>query len=108
MDRGNDIIQGTVQALDYEGGFEIFNLGNSHSEPLMDMIGYLETFLGKKAHIEWKPMQPGEVQETYASIEKAEKHLGFQPKMPLKEGLERFVQWYLPHHHLPILDGPFI
>jgi len=90
----DDIIMGTAAALDYEGGFEIFNLGNHQTEELMDMIHILEKYLGKKAQIDFKTMQPGDVKETYANIDKAQKLLGFQPKTSLEKGLERFVQWY--------------
>ena len=91
----DDIIRGTAAALDYEGGFELFNLGNNQVEELMDMISLLEKYLGKKAHIDFKPMQLGDVKETYADIEKATKLLGFHPRTSLETGLKRFVQWYL-------------
>lgn len=96
----DDIIDGTASALDFEGGFELFNLGNNQPEPLMEMIHTLEKHLGKKAQIDFKPMQPGDVKQTYANIDKAQKLLGFQPKVSLELGLERFVQWYHALHQI--------
>ena len=90
----DDITRGTAAALDYEGGFELFNLGNNRVEELMDMISLLEKHLGKKAHIDFKPMQLGDVKETYADIEKAKNLLGFHPRTSLETGLKRFVQWH--------------
>lgn len=90
----DDIIQGTASALNFDGGFEIFNLGNHQAEDIMEMIHYLEKYLGKKAQIDFKPMQLGDVYKTYANIDKAKKYLGFTPTTHLKEGLERFVHWY--------------
>lgn len=90
----DDIVQGTVAALDFEGGFEAFNLGNNQPEALMEMIGLLEKSLGKEAKIDFQPMQKGDVYETYADISKAQKQLGFQPKISLETGIKRFTQWY--------------
>lgn len=101
----DDIIQGTVSALDFDGEFEIFNLGNHQTESVMEMIDYLEKYLGKKAHIDFKPMQLGDVYETYANIDKAEKLLGFTPKIRLQEGLERFVQWYFSKPEIAATDS---
>lgn len=91
----DDIVEGTAAALDFEGDFEIFNLGHRKAERLMKMIHCLEDLLQKKATILFKPMQLGDVQETYADIDKAKKFLGFNPQTPLETGLDRFVQWYL-------------
>ena len=96
----DDIVDGTVRALDFEGGFELFNLGNNQSESLMEMIHILEKHIGKKARIDFKPMQLGDVEQTFANIDKAQMLLGFQPKVSLDLGLERFVQWYHATHQI--------
>ncbi len=90
----DDIVEGIVAAVDLEGSFEVFNLGNHKPEPLMKMIGLLEALTGKKAHLEMLPMQPGEIPITYADITKAQEKLHFTPKTSLEEGLSHFYNWY--------------
>ncbi len=92
----DDIIQGTTAALRYEGPlFDIFNLGESETIPLRDLIAAIETALGQKAKIQQLPEQPGDVPLTCADIAKAKKLLGYQPQTRFKEGLPKFVQWFL-------------
>jgi UDP-glucuronate 4-epimerase len=92
----DDIIQGTMAALVYNGPlFDIFNLGESETVQLKDLIGAIENALGKKAKINRLPEQPGDVPLTCADISKARKLLGYKPTTPLKEGLPRFVDWFL-------------
>ena len=90
----DDIADGTLAALDRPVLYEIFNLGNSNSVELMDFIGALEEELGKKAEKNMMPIQPGDVPETSADIEKTRKLLGFSPKTPVKVGIRNFVAWY--------------
>lgn len=90
----DDIADGTLAALDRPVPYEIFNLGNSNSVELMDFIGALEEELGKKAEKNMMPIQPGDVPETSADIEKTRKLLGFSPKTPVKVGIRNFVAWY--------------
>lgn len=90
----DDIVQGCLAAIDYDAGYEIFNLGNNTPQPLMNLIGCIERQLGKKAVMEFKPMQPGDVLETCADITKSQQLLGYHPSVSLEEGIERFVQWY--------------
>ena len=91
----DDIVDGTCAALDFEGGFEMFNLGSGHSEKLMDMINHLGTFLGRTPEVIFKPPRKGDVKHTCADIGKARKMLGFCPRLNLKTGLEKFAVWYL-------------
>ena len=91
----DDIVQGTIRALDHCNGFEIYNLGNNKPEPLMHLIELLETHLGKKAQIDFQPMQMGDVKSTYADIQKAERELGFSPTTPLDVGIAKFSDWFL-------------
>jgi UDP-glucuronate 4-epimerase len=90
----DDIIDGTIRAIDYKTSFEIFNLGKGHPEPLEDMVQYLEKALGKKALIEKLPMQIGEITKTFADINKARELLNFSPRNSLKEGIEKTISWY--------------
>ncbi len=91
----DDIVDGIVAALDCRSSFEIFNLGNGHAESLKELISLIESILRKKAVIQVLPVQPGDVPLTLADITKAKKILNYQPKFSLKEGMERFVFWYL-------------
>lgn len=90
----DDIVQGTVRALDHCNGYEIYNLGNNKPEPLMHLIKLLETHLGKKALIDFQPMQMGDVKTTYADIQKAERDLAFSPTTSLDAGIAKFSEWF--------------
>jgi UDP-glucuronate 4-epimerase len=90
----DDIANGTLAALDRPAAYEILNLGNSNSLELMDFIGVLEKELGMKAEKNMMPIQPGDVPETSADIEKTKKLLGFSPKTPVEVGIRNFVAWY--------------
>lgn len=89
-----DIIQGVRAAIDYTASdFEIFNLGESQTVELKRLIELLEENLGKKAIIEAKPMQPGDVPQTFADISKAGKLLNYRPQTKIEEGISRFTDW---------------
>lgn len=90
----DDIVNGVIAAIDLEADFEIFNLGNNRPEELLKLIEIIEKRLGKKALIEKLPMQPGEIQTTFADISKAQKLLKFQPKTSLEKGMEHFLNWF--------------
>lgn len=91
----DDIVNGIVSAIDYQGKTEIFNLGNHKAVELEAMIAMLEKHLGKKAKKEYLPHQPGDVLETYADIDQSRLELNYEPATSLDEGLSRFVSWYL-------------
>jgi UDP-glucuronate 4-epimerase len=91
----DDIIQGTMAALQYKGPFfDIFNLGESETIPLKDLIVAIENRLGKKAKINQLPEQPGDMPLTCADISKARKLLGYNPTTKFSEGLPRFIDWF--------------
>ena len=91
----DDIIQGVVASLGYEGPlFDIFNLGESETIQLKDLIVAIEEALGRKAKINQLPEQPGDVPLTCADISKARRLLGYRPITPLRVGLPRFVEWF--------------
>src|SRR5882724_10139 len=92
----DDIIQGTMAALKYDGPmFDVFNLGESQTIQLKDLIAVIETALGKKAKINRLSEQPGDMPLTCADISKARKLLGYDPKTKFEDGLPRFVDWFL-------------
>lgn len=91
----DDIVRGTVAALDSAHRSEIFNLGNHRPEEIMHLIHLLEKKLDKKARIELLPRQIEEVPITYADISKSKSILGFTPRISLDEGLDQFLSWYL-------------
>jgi UDP-glucuronate 4-epimerase len=90
----DDIVQGTIAALDRSAGYEIFNLGGKRPIALLSMVELLEKLLGKRAKRRLLPMQPGEVVETWADIHTSETLLGFSPQVPFEEGLSRFIDWF--------------
>ncbi len=92
----DDIIQGTIAALKYDGPmFDVFNLGESDTVQLKDLIAAIEKALGQKAKINRLPEQPGDMPLTCADISKARKLLGYNPKTKFSEGLPRFIDWFL-------------
>jgi UDP-glucuronate 4-epimerase len=90
----DDIVSGVIASLDIDCGFEIFNLGNSDTVYLSKLISTIETELGKKANINRLPMQPGDVDITYADISKAQKMLNYNPKTKIDFGIKKYVEWY--------------
>ena len=90
----DDILEGVLACTTREFGFEIFNLGESHTVTLTDLVALLERSLGIKAVIDRQPVQPGDVPITYANIDKARRMLGYAPSTPIQKGLEKFAQWF--------------
>jgi len=92
----DDIVQGVYGALNYHRTpFEIFNLGESQTITLEELISELENALGKKAIIEQLPEQQGDMPLTCADIDKARALLGYNPKVQINVGIPKFVEWYL-------------
>lgn len=94
----DDIVDGTLAALERPAPCELFNLGNSSTAELPDFIGILEEELGMQAEKEMLPIQPGDVPETSADIQRSKELLGFNPHTPLREGVRRFVSWYRDYY----------
>ncbi|MEM8961878.1 MAG: NAD-dependent epimerase/dehydratase family protein [Acidobacteriota bacterium] len=90
----DDIVDGVVAALDLSPGFEIINLGGAETTELSDLVTILAAELAVEPRIEYLPDQPGDVPITYADVSKAARLLGYRPKVPIREGLRRFVAWY--------------
>ena len=91
----DDIIHGVRAAIDYEDSMhEVFNLGESDTVELKRLIGLLEKNLGKRAIIDWREMQPGDVAQTYADISKARELLSYNPQTKIEAGIEKFTAWF--------------
>ena len=93
----DDIVEGVVRTLDRIpiSGHEIYNIGCSHPVMLMDFISALEAALGKEAVKEFRPMQAGDVPQTYASTAKLERDMGYRPAVQLADGLKKMAEWYM-------------
>ena len=102
----DDVVQGVVAALDHPpssdgtvkpGGsvapHSLYNIGNSRPEEILAIIKLLEDSCGRKASMRMLPMQPGDVEATYADIEATRANLGFEPATPISEGIPLFVEW---------------
>lgn len=74
--------------------YRVYNIGNSNPVKLMDYIHEMENAFGKKAHKEYLPMQPGDVQHTFSDVSDLETEFDYRPDTPLAEGLKEFVRWY--------------
>ena len=107
----DDIVRGVVACLDdppeddgeiKAGGsvapHALYNIGNSRSEDLMRVVQLLEDATGKKALLDPKPMQVGDVKDTFADISAIERDHGFVPTTSIDEGVPRFVSWYRDYH----------
>jgi UDP-glucuronate 4-epimerase len=90
----DDIIDGTVGAIDKCAGYNIYNLGESRPITVNTLISEIEKALGKKAVIERLPLQPGDAERTYADVTKARRDLGYNPNTDISDGLKRFVEWF--------------
>ena len=77
---------------------EILNIGGSSPVKLLRFIDIIEEYLGKKAKINLKPMQQGDVKETNADIDKLERITGYRPQINIEEGIKRFIDWYVQYH----------
>ena len=94
----DDIVSGTKKAIYKNYNCEIFNLGNSKSEKLMDIVSIIEKKLDKKANINFMPMQQGDVPESFADITKSTKMLDYNPETNVEEGISSFINWYLEYN----------
>jgi UDP-glucuronate 4-epimerase len=92
----DDTVQGVIGALSYDkADFDIINLGNNYTVTLKELVTAIEEVTGKKAVIEQQPDQPGDVPRTFADISKAKELLGYNPQTKLKDGLQKFYDWFM-------------
>lgn len=114
----DDIVEGIIRLLDHPpvgdekwnsenpepsssyAPYKIYNIGNNNPVKLVEFIKILENLIGKKAKLEYLPMQPGDVKETYADIRNLQKDVGFSPSTPLEIGLAEMVAWYKKYHNI--------
>lgn len=112
----DDIVEGVVRVVDrpaqpnpeWTGNdpdpatsaapYRVFNIGNNMPVLLLDCIAMLEECLGKKAEMNFLPIQPGDVTSTMADVSELEQAVGFRPRTPLREGIGRFVNWYREYY----------
>jgi UDP-glucuronate 4-epimerase len=80
--------------------YRLYNIGNNQPVKLMDYIHILEDKIGKKADINFLPLQPGDVPETYANIDDLERDIKYKPGTSIETGIERFVNWYKEYHEI--------
>jgi UDP-glucuronate 4-epimerase len=97
---GPPLDDGTMKAGGSNGPHAVYNIGNNRSEDLMRVVALLEQATGLKALLDPKPMQPGDVSNTFADISAIERDHGFEPTTTIDEGVPRFVQWYREYHNL--------
>ena len=100
----DDIVDGIIKSCNYcmnnQDVYEILNIGNSSPTTLKEMINTIGQALGIEPKIKQLPMQPGDVDRTYADVSKAKTLIGYEPKTTFKEGIENFVKWYKENKNL--------
>ncbi len=89
-----DIVSGILGALAAPPGYRVYNLGESATISLSDLVTLIETACGKAAVRRFRPPQPGDVPVTYADISRAMREIGYAPRTPIEQGVARFVEWY--------------
>ena len=82
--------------------YQIYNIGNHEPIGLLDFIKIIEETLGRKANLDLQPMQLGDVKATFADIEDLTSAVGFQPKTTIREGIQKFIEWYLDYYKVSI------
>ncbi|MBB3650314.1 UDP-glucuronate 4-epimerase [Rhizobium sp. BK619] len=103
----DDIVTGILACLDNppepgkcEPPARVFNIGNTRSESLMDFIAIIEQEMGRKADIEYLPMQPGDVEATYADVTETTEAVGYRPTTTINEGIPKFVSWFKKYYNI--------
>jgi UDP-glucuronate 4-epimerase len=95
-----DIISGVLAAIEYTSTpYEVINLGNNDTVTLREMIAGIEEALDIRARVEALPEQPGDVPQTWANVEKAQRLLGYRPTTPYADGVGKFARWLLQGAH---------
>ena len=94
----DDILQGVTGAIErtrtHPGEFEIINLGESRTTSLSKLVDLIAASMGIQPKLQRMPMQPGDVNRTFADVSKAKRLLGYQPTTPVEEGIPRFIEWF--------------
>lgn len=101
-----DTVDGIVAAMDYDASpYEVINLGNDAPVTVLELVRAIEAALGERAVIDWQPEQPGDVPQTWASVEKAARLLGYRPRRTLEDGLAAFASWLRADVAQPAVPG---
>jgi len=90
----DDILDGVLKALDRSQGFRIYNLGESRTVSLKELVAAIGRATGREPGVDWQPAQPSDVPRNFADVSRARAELGYDPRVGLEEGLRRFVAWY--------------
>ena len=90
----DDIIDGVVRSIDHCRGYRIYNLGESQTTSLRRLISLIEEHMGTSARLDFKPMQPGDVNRTYADLTRSREELGYRPTVPVERGIPLFIEWF--------------
>ena len=90
----NDIIQGITASIKKVNGYDIFNLGESTTVSLIDLVSMIEKYTHRKARIEYLPMQEGDVMKTFADISKARDKLGYIPSVDINMGIKKYIEGF--------------
>jgi UDP-glucuronate 4-epimerase len=90
----SDIVQGVLGAVDHDEPYAVYNLGESRTIALKRLIELIGENAGRKPLVKMLPEQPGDVKRTCASIDRARRGLGYDPKVPIEDGIREFVAWY--------------
>jgi UDP-glucuronate 4-epimerase len=90
----SDTLEGIMACTRQEFGYEVFNLGESQTVSLSRLIELLEAALGRKAVIDRRPPQPGDVPITYANVAKARAKLSYNPRVKIEQGIPLFIDWF--------------
>lgn len=109
----DDIVRGVLACLDSPPGDDgeekaggsrsphaLYNIGNNRSEELMRVVGLLELATGRKARLDFQPMQPGDIKDTFADISAIQRDHGFEPSTTIDAGIPRFVEWFKAYHQI--------
>lgn len=105
----DDIVAGILAALDRCDRYRVYNLGGAHPVTLAHLIDQLEHAIGRRAVVEHRPPQLGDVERTWADLARSAAELGYEPKVTLNEGLKRFVDWFNrfgEFYRVPADDAP--
>lgn len=90
----DDIVDGVVASVERVEGYRIYNLGESETTTLVDLVEHLGRALGRTPQVRFAPMQPGDVPRTFADIDRARAELGYAPRVKIAEGIQRFAAWF--------------
>src|SRR5690606_21687768 len=103
----DDIVEGVIRIIEdsyverneNKSNYKVYNIGNNNSVKLLDFIEAIESSIGKKALREYLPMQPGDVEKTWADVEDLIKDYGYSPNTSIKDGVDKFITWYKNYYN---------